>query len=59
MSARYRVELTCDAPECSSWCAVDVSNADLARAQAASTYGWSQRDGDDLCPSCTREGGAS
>jgi hypothetical protein len=45
----YQVTLTCDEPSCSSEIRFRMSPASLARHEARERYGWTYRDGDDLC----------
>lgn len=48
------IEIVCDTPNCWAYCSVDQPTADKAREYAADRWGWTRRDGQDICGPCSR-----
>ena len=53
MSIR-RIEVGCDTTGCGAYFSTDKPNLDDARAYAANRWGWTVRQGKDVCAPCTR-----
>ncbi|WP_329521190.1 hypothetical protein [Spirillospora sp. NBC_01491] len=53
MSVR-KIEIGCDTPACWAHCSISATTIDAARAHAAERYGWTRRDGSDICAPCER-----
>lgn len=53
MSIR-KIEIGCDIPDCWAYCSVSAPTPEAAREFAADRYGWTRRDGSDVCRPCGR-----
>ncbi|TDD97605.1 hypothetical protein [Actinomadura rubrisoli] len=48
------IKIGCDTPACWAFCKIDQPTADKAREYAAERWGWTRRDGLDICDPCSR-----
>jgi hypothetical protein len=57
MSITVTTDVFCDGPDCLAW----INGVSSTRTQAAAArkearrYGWSRRNGRDLCPECRQD----
>lgn len=49
------IVIACDTEDCGSYCEITAHDVETALERAADKYGWSTRDGEDFCRTCTKE----